>query len=170
MSATNNRAPISWGAYPKRWGNCRLTAHLHCTQQRQKLFQSTFLHLPPQARQRCVHDELLQGQASSGRNTALGVEVTPLCWPKTMAADCDGEGQALGALFLKGSAVLSTAFPFLQGDLQPFQTCLRDLSTASLCNDFLPSTFWEYKLSPRITSLTPLTSWFLLASVSYLYK
>lgn len=82
----------------------------------------------------------------------------------------DGEGQTLGALFLKGSAVLSTAFPFLQGDLQPFQTCSRDLSTASLRNDILLSTFWGYKLSPRITSLTPLRSWFLLASVSYLYK
>lgn len=37
------------------------------------------------------------------------------------------KGQQMGTLFLKGCVVLSTAFPFPQRDLQPFQTCPRDL-------------------------------------------
>lgn len=87
-SATNNRALISRGAYPKgKRGNCRLAAHLHCKQQRQKLFQRACLHLPPPARKVCVQDESLQGQASSGRNTAPGTEVVPLHQPKSVAAD-----------------------------------------------------------------------------------
>lgn len=148
MSATNNRAPIRQGVYPKRWGNCRLTAHLHSKQQRQKLSQWAFLtsHLllkTDVSRMSCYRARCPQGGTVSSR-WRWPLSANPVMW-LWMG---NGEGQHTGTLFLKGSAILSTAPPFLQ-DLQPFQTCPRDLSTASLYNNFLLSAFWGYKLLLR---------------------
>jgi len=61
--------------------------------------------------------------------------------PRAWLWIASGEGQWMGALLFRGSSVLSTTSPFLEGDPQPFQICPRDLSTASLYNHFLPSTF-----------------------------